>query len=87
MGLANFVAIDGFRPRATETELNDLISRMDGVIDWRIKPDGDVIVEYNHDLISDQVIESALRGIGFSLTHISDDPEADPADALTALKS
>ena len=87
MGLARFVAIDVSRPRATKTELNDLISRMDGVIDWRIEPDGDVIVEYNHDLISDQVIESALRGIGFRLTHISDDPDADPADVWTALNS
>jgi hypothetical protein len=37
------------------------------VIDWTVHEDGDVTLEFDHDLISDELIEDALAGMGFKL--------------------
>jgi hypothetical protein len=85
MGLARFVAKDPYAPAATEKELEDLIPKIHGVIDWTIHPNGDVTLEYDGSRISDELIEEALVGIGFKLKHICDDPDADEVEAHKAL--
>ena len=60
MGIAKFNAKDPYRPEALKTELNELR--------------GEVAVEYDNDLINDEMIEDALSGIGLKLKHIADMP-------------
>ena len=74
MGIAKFNAKDPYQPSALKDELNELFSRMDGVLDWAINPRGEVAVEYDNDLINDEMIEDALSGIGLKLKHIADMP-------------
>ena len=85
MGLAKFIAKDPHKPTATEKELEALIAEMQGIIDWTIHANGEVAVEYNRHLISDELIEEALDGVGFELKHISDKPEASEAEVVEAL--
>jgi hypothetical protein len=85
MSLARFVAKDPYRPRATKEELEDLLQRIDGVIDWTIHHQGDVTLEYDRKRISDELIEDALAGIGFELKHIYDEPYATLNDVHKAL--
>ncbi len=75
MGIAKFIALDPYAPKATKAELDNLLSRMDGVLDWAINPDDEVAVEYDHDLITDEMIEAGLSGTGLKLKHISDEPD------------
>jgi|GEM_PF-2035521 len=76
MGLATFVAIDPYAPAATGKEIDVLLSKMSGVVDWRMHARGDITVEYRNDVISDQLIEAALVGVGFRLKHVCSEPEA-----------
>lgn len=85
MNLARFVARDPYRPPATREELDELLLKMDGVIDWTIHGQGEVTLEYDRTRISDELIEDALAGIGFDLTHIFDIPDADQAEIDEAL--
>jgi len=85
MGLARFIAKDPYRPAETEQELDELLSEMDGVLDWTIHAGGDVTVEYERHHISDDLIEEALDGLGFELTHIYDQPAVDEAEAREVL--
>jgi hypothetical protein len=85
MSLARFVARDPYRPQATAEELDNLLLKMDGVIDWTIHDQGEVTVEYDRKRISDELIEDALAGIGFRLTHIFDKPYASPEQIHEAL--
>jgi hypothetical protein len=85
MGLARFVARDPDAPAATEEELEGLISKMHGVIDWMIHPNGDVTVEYDRSLISYDLMEMALEGLGFKVKHVYDHPDVDPAEVREAL--
>jgi hypothetical protein len=85
IGLARFIARDPYAPAASRQELDDLLSRMDGVIDWAIHRSGDVTLEYDRDRISDDLIEDALVGIGFKLKHIFDKPNATEAEVHEAL--
>jgi hypothetical protein len=85
MGLARFVAQDPYSPKATKEELNDLLDRMKGVLDWTIHDNGDVTLAYDPNRIYGGLIEDALAGIGFKLHHVLDEPnvsEAEVADAL-----
>jgi hypothetical protein len=75
MGVAKFIAIDQFVPSATKEELDNLLGKMEGVQDWAINPNVEIAVEYDHNRINDEMIEAALRGIGFKLKHISDSPD------------
>lgn len=75
MGVAKFIANDPYAPKATNAELDDLLSRMDGVLDWAINPDEEVAVEYDNDRITDEMIEAGLSGTGLVLKHISDEPD------------
>jgi hypothetical protein len=86
MSLARFVARDPYRPSATREELEDLVVRIDGVVDWSISAEGEVTVEYDRKRISDELIEDALAGIGFRLTHLSDKAYVTEAEARRALK-
>lgn len=85
MSLARFIARDPYAPRATEEELEELIPKMHGVVDWTIHSNGDVTLEYDRTRISDETIEEALKGLGFRLRHICDEPEADEAEVHRAL--
>lgn len=75
MGVAKFIANDPFAPKATKDELDELLSRMDGVLDWAVNPDDEVAVEYDNDRITDEMIEAGLSGTGLVLKHISDEPD------------
>jgi len=85
MGLARFVAIDPYRPKATKEELDDLLNKVDGALDWTIHDNGDVTLEYDCDRLYEGLIEDALTGIGFKLHHIEDEPDASEAEAEMAL--
>jgi copper chaperone CopZ len=85
MGIARFFVVDSYQPKATRDEVDALLSKMDGVTDWRFHPDGEVVVEYGSNRISDEMIETALEGVGYSLMHISDDPRVAGHDADEAL--
>jgi len=85
MGLARFVARDPYTPAVTEQELEEIITKIHGIIDWTIHPNGEVTIEYNRQLISDELVEEALTGIGFELRHIFDDPDADENEVEEAL--
>jgi predicted TIM-barrel fold metal-dependent hydrolase len=85
MGIAKFIAIDPYAPAATEAELEEYLSRIHGVIDWTIHPNGEVTLEYDNRLINDGLIEDALVGIGFRLKHILDQPKASEAEIDNAL--
>jgi hypothetical protein len=86
MGFARFIAKDPHTPTATKQELEELIPKIRGVIDWTAHPDGDVTIEYDRHLISDKLIEEALAGMGFQLHHIFDKPKADDAEVQAALE-
>ena len=75
MGLTRFLAKDPYTPMATKKELEDLIPKIRGVIDWNIDPNGYVILEYNCRLIGAELIEEAIAGCGFEVKHILDEPE------------
>jgi hypothetical protein len=66
MSLARFIARDPHTPAATEEELEH--------------SDGEVTLEYDRSIISDDLVEEALAGMGFQLKHIFDKPEADEAE-------
>ena len=85
MGLAKFTATDTYTPAATEEELENIIPKIHGVIDWNVHEDGDVTLEYDRHLISDELIEDALVGMGFKLKHILDEPDASEAEVRRAL--
>jgi hypothetical protein len=85
MGLATFVAQDPYRPRATKKELDELLDKVDGALDWTIHDNGDVTLEYDSNRLYEGLIEDALAGIGFKLHHIVDEPDADEAEAEKAL--
>jgi hypothetical protein len=85
IGLARFIAVDHCEPRASKKELNDLLSRMDGVIDWTVHRSGGVTLEYDRDRISDDLIEDALIGIGFRLKHVFDKPNATEVEVQAAI--
>lgn len=84
-GLARFVARDPYRPTHSVEEVDELLQKMDGVVDWAFDPDGLVVVEYNPDRIDDSLIEDALAGVGLQLEHVSDEPRADTEELLRAL--
>ena len=85
MGLARFVAQDPYDLAATERELEDLLSKARGVIDYAIGQNGDVVVVYDRHQFSDEVLEDALGRLGFRLQHIMDDPNADETQVRHAL--
>jgi hypothetical protein len=80
MSLARFIARDPHTPAATEEELEDLLAKIHGVSDWTVHSDGEVTLEYDRSIISDDLVEEALAGMGFQLKHIFDKPEADEAE-------
>lgn len=85
MGLARFVAQDPYRPNATKEELDGVLDRVDGALDWTIEDNGDVTLEYDAERIDEGLLEDALVGIGFKLQHIVDEPAASVAEAESAL--
>jgi hypothetical protein len=87
MGLARFVARDPYKPAITEQELEEMIAKIHGIINWTIHPDGEVTIEYDRKIISDELVEEALSGVGFRLRHIFDEPDADEEEVETALRN
>jgi hypothetical protein len=85
MGIARFFAVDPYKPKATREEIEALLSKMDGVTDWRFHREGEVVVQYGSNRISDEMIETALEGVGYGLVHISDDPRVSGDEADWAL--
>ena len=85
MSLARFIARDPYTPAATEEELEDLLAKIHGVSDWTVRSDGEVTLEYDRSIISDDLVEEALAGMGFQLKHIFDEPGADEAEIHEAL--
>lgn len=85
IGLARFIARDPEAPAATEEELENLIPRIRGAIDWVIHPDGDVTLEYDRTRNSDEIIEEALTSLGFRLKHIYDHPVTGEIEVEKAL--
>lgn len=85
MGIAWFFAIDPYRPKATRDEIDAMLFRMSGVTDWRFHAQGEVAVAYRSTLISDQMIEAALEGVGYALMHISDNPQVAVGEVDRAL--
>lgn len=86
MGVAKFVAVDTYQPDALQAELDNLLGKMDGVLDWAINlEDDEVAVEYDHELINDEMIEEALSGVGLRLKHICDNPDMPMREAMDVL--
>ncbi|MFN2186171.1 MAG: hypothetical protein ACK2UU_19475 [Anaerolineae bacterium] len=85
MGLARFVAQDPYRPNATKEELDGVLDRVDGALDWKIEENGEVTLEYDTERIDESLLEDALAGIGFKLHHIVDEPVASVAEVEGAL--
>lgn len=86
MGVAKFIAKDAYSADALKNELDSLLGKMDGVLDWAINLDDDeVAVEYDHELINDEMIEEALSGVGLKLKHISDEPDMPEREAMETL--
>jgi hypothetical protein len=80
MSLARFVARDPYTPAATEEELEDVLAKIQGVSDWTLHSDGKVTLEYDRSVISDDLVEEALAGMGFQLKHIFDERGADETE-------
>lgn len=76
MGLARFIVNDPYMPAATGEEVEDFFCKIHGVTHWTIRPNGEVTCTYNRYMISDDIIEAALSGLGFELQHIFDNPYA-----------
>lgn len=85
MGVAKFIAKDPYVPSATLEELYDLLSEMDGVLDWSVSQAGEVAVEYDQYRITDEMIEKALSGLGFEVKHLSDVPDLPDEQARQVL--
>ncbi len=79
MGRAIFVADDP--ADLTDAELENLIPDMKGVTGWQISPGGEVIVEYDEQVIGGPIIEEALAGIGFRVRPIALDDDVGGADS------
>jgi hypothetical protein len=74
MGVAIFSAKDTHTPTTKIEELYNLLDDMDGILDWTINLDGELVIEYDHNRINNQMIMDTLSGIGFRLRQISHDP-------------
>ncbi len=83
--MARFVAIDPIVPADTRRELENLMHRFHSVFAWNICPDGEVTVEFDRTRISDAIIEEALVRLGFAVTHIFCEQDADEAEIQRAL--
>ncbi len=74
MSIAEFIAVDPYAPQNTKKELEGFIPRFKGMFDWEIRPDGDVVIQYDDTRISDELIEEVLQRNGFNVQHILDLP-------------
>ena len=86
IGLARFIAQDPEAPAIGEEELEELIPKLKGAIDWTIHPDGDVTLEYDRTRNSDAIIEEALTSLGFRLKHVYDHPVTEEIEVEEALE-
>ena len=84
MGIGEFVAVDPYDPKGTEKELDFFISRFKGMMDWEIRPNGDVVIQYDSARINEDLIEEVLERNGFRVKHILDLPRASEAQAFKA---
>jgi hypothetical protein len=73
MGIAKFNTNGYDRSLFREQDLDNLLDRVEGVVDWAISNHGEVTVEYDRDLICCDSIELDLAEIGLALENIYDD--------------
>lgn len=78
MGQALFRADDP--ASATESDLQQIVPALHGVVEWRIGPSGQVAIEYDEKAISVDTIAEALAGLGFHVQVMGDQPDAGDAD-------
>ena len=48
----------------TLVSVYNILSEMDGVMDWVLDQNGEVLVEYDQNRINAKIVEEALAGIG-----------------------
>jgi hypothetical protein len=77
---ATFVATDPYHRADDESKLRNLLTYLRGVKDWQADKDGEITVEYDHEVTSSNVIEEALAGIGYRVKHVHDDARLGKAD-------
>jgi hypothetical protein len=85
MSIARFTARDPYDSSATERELQNLVSRLAGVADYTIRPNGVVTIEYDRHRTSDEVIEDAFSRLGFETHHVMDELDANEVEVREAL--
>lgn len=78
MGRAIFVASDP--DNVTESNLEDVVPQIEGVVHWQIDEDGTVVVEYDDKAVSMATVEQALEGLGYRVEPLRNDPEAGDVD-------
>ncbi len=81
MTRAIFEAVDPYHRTSDRSQLQNLLADIRGVTDWDIDGDGQVIVDYNHEETSSNVIEEALAGVGYKVKHVQDEARLGKADA------
>lgn len=74
MGYAKFASINPIYSLGTIDLIYDLLDELDGIMDWAADRNGELVVEYDHNRIKEDVIEKALSGTGFQLKSVSNDP-------------
>ncbi len=80
MTQAVFIVGDPYHRRDSETKLRNLIAEIRGIRNWNIDGNGEVTIDYDHDVTSSNVIEEALAGIGYKIKHVHDDARLGKAD-------
>jgi hypothetical protein len=73
MGIAKFNTNGNGYSLLPESELDSLLNRMEGVVDWAVGRQGELAIEYDRDLINCDSIELDLSEIGLVLENIYDD--------------
>lgn len=81
MSQATFMALDPNHRTTERSQLGNLLADIRGILDWRIDPDGQVVVDYDHQETSSNVIEEALAGVGYRIKHVRDEARLGDADA------
>ena len=74
MGVAKLVPGESYIRSVTLDDLYDLLSDVDGVLEWTLDLNGEVAVEYDHNRVSEETIEQTLSGTGLQLRAIVNDP-------------
>jgi predicted TIM-barrel fold metal-dependent hydrolase len=85
MGIVKFIAKDPNDPAATRKELEGLVSKARGVVDWTLRPNGEATLEYDPHQTNVEILEEALTRLGFQVKPIADEPDANESELRRAL--